>query len=705
MKKYNMFILSVLFLFAFGTIFSVKVSATTVVNTTSEDAFQNAAKKMFQQYDNEESAGISSVNDSDDEYELKRLIVQSENGGSINLENIDAVKAVKSEDGLYFIQFEDEEKASEAAEILASQSNVDYVQPDSIITIDDEVSSSSYKVSTSASSSSTYGIWSWGVDYMGIDSFAEQVKSCVGSNTIKIAVVDTGIYKHPKFSSHIISGINYIESESGTNDLNGHGTHVTGIIYDCLRGLNVKIMPVKILDQTGTGSVGEMGLGIRYAADKGCKVINLSVNIKGDDHDDYLHASVEYAVEKNCVVVNSSGNAGKTVKYGCPADVSDAIVVGAINNKGSLASFSNKGNTVDVVAPGVGIYSTYLQSGFTTLDGTSMAAPHITGLATLIRLAYPSYSAAKVESVIKGYAKDLGNSGFDTSYGYGMPYVGNVTLNPATSISLNKTSVSIATAETTSLTATVLPSNATRKTVTWSSSNTNVAAVTSGGKIVGIGAGTATITAKTLNGKTATCKVKVSAADTLPYTSFWLSSYNSSTKKAVMSTKTFGDCTGIQIQLMNGSKKTVATKTVTTGSTVTFTGLSNQRVYYYKARAYYDVDGYRAYGPWAAKARIFYTGTATTTKVSSRKYVKITMPSATAGISSFEVWVSATGKTDSYKKLRTLAPGKSFNLYTLYGKKLASYGSGHKFYVILKPVYSLTGLADKKYVRKSFTLK
>lgn len=129
-----------------------------------------------------------------------------------------------------------------------------------------------------------------------------------------------------------------------------------------------------------------------------------------------------------------------------------------------------------------------------------------------MKLANPSYSPAKVESTIKSHCKDLGSKGWDQYYGYGIPNFANVgggKTIAVTKVSLNKTSVTVKRGSKYTLKATVSPSNATNKKVTWSSANPSVASVSSSGVVLGKRSGTATITAKTSNGKKATCKVKV----------------------------------------------------------------------------------------------------------------------------------------------------------------------------------------------------
>ena len=272
----------------------------------------------------------------------------------------------------------------------------------------------------------------------------------------------------------------------------------------------MKIMPVRVLGLNG-GYSSTVGMGIRYAADHGAKVINLSL---GGEHSNFKDDNIKYAVSKGVTVVVSAGNEYGSIDslYYCPAHISEAICVGAIDSYDRKANFSNIGSSLDVVAPGVGIVSCVPGGSYESWNGTSMAAPHISALAAMIKLDNPSYTPAQIEQIIQNNCKDLGTSGRDNTYGYGVPDFSKYAVVMPSSISLNKTSTTIETGKTASLTATITPSNATDKTVTWSSSNTNVATV-SNGIVIGKTAGTATITTTTSNRKTAVCNVVVTSAD------------------------------------------------------------------------------------------------------------------------------------------------------------------------------------------------
>jgi len=177
-------------------------------------------------------------------------------------------------------------------------------------------------------------------------------------------------------------------------DDNGHGTHVAGIAgAEINNGLGMagmaggsRLMTVKVLDQYGTGWYSDIARGIVYAVDNGAGIINLSVG--GEPPSETLQDAVDYAHAHGVLVVAAAGNDGGAVLY--PAACEHVLAVAATDQSDAPAGFSNHGPQVDVAAPGVDIYSTWpWRGGYFTKSGTSMAAPHVAGLAALIWSARP----------------------------------------------------------------------------------------------------------------------------------------------------------------------------------------------------------------------------------------------------------------------------------------------------------------------------
>ncbi|MBM4014150.1 MAG: peptidase S8 [Planctomycetes bacterium] len=211
-----------------------------------------------------------------------------------------------------------------------------------------------------------------------------------GDANVVIAIVDTGVDKnHNDLQAKLVAGYDFVSNDSDPDDGNGHGTHCAGIaaaVTDNALGvagvaINCRIMPIRVLNNFGSGSNSDIANGINWAADNGAKVVSLSLG--GTAKSSTLEQAVNYAWNKGVVVVAAAGNNGNTTKF-YPAAYGNCIAVAATDRNDKRASFSTHGSWVDVAAPGVGIYSTYDGNGYRSLDGTSMACPHVAGLAGLI---------------------------------------------------------------------------------------------------------------------------------------------------------------------------------------------------------------------------------------------------------------------------------------------------------------------------------
>jgi thermitase len=210
-----------------------------------------------------------------------------------------------------------------------------------------------------------------------------------GSSSINIAILDTGVDQdHPDLANKIISNTNFSNSPTA-DDVYGHGTHVAGIAAASTNngigvaglGYTATIMNVKVLGDTGSGAYSWIASGIIWAANNGAEIINLSLG--GSSKSSTLADAVNYAWSKGVVVVAAVGNSGNTVPS-YPAYYGNCIAVAATDANDAKASWSNYGDWVDVAAPGVSIYSTLINNGYGYKSGTSMASPHVAGLAALV---------------------------------------------------------------------------------------------------------------------------------------------------------------------------------------------------------------------------------------------------------------------------------------------------------------------------------
>lgn len=224
-----------------------------------------------------------------------------------------------------------------------------------------------------------------------------------GSSSVVIAVVDTGVdLDHPDLASKVLTGNDYdfVNSDSSAQDDNGHGTHVAGIAAAAtnnstgIAGMcpNCMILPVKVLNSQGSGTYSAIANGIRYAADQGAKVINLSLG--GTSGSTTLQSAVDYANSKGVLVACAAGNTGNTtINY--PAYYSSCVAVASTDSNDNRSSFSTYGSWVDTSAPGSSIYATYYNNTYATLNGTSMATPHVAGLAGLL------FSQGRTQSAVR----------------------------------------------------------------------------------------------------------------------------------------------------------------------------------------------------------------------------------------------------------------------------------------------------------------
>ena len=220
-------------------------------------------------------------------------------------------------------------------------------------------------------------------------------------------------------------GWNFVDGSNSIFDNHGHGTHVAGLIgarMDNNLGIagvapDVTIMPLKVLDASGQGSYTGVAEAITYAVDNGANIINLGFG--GVAQSDILKAAIDYAESHGVLVVAAAGNTGSnTLMY--PASYPYVLSVGAVSSDLNWASFSTFGSEINLVSPGVGVYSTLLGGSYGLMSGTSMSSAQVSGVAALLASSPQFDTANKVRVALLGSVHDLGDPGWDIYYGDGL---------------------------------------------------------------------------------------------------------------------------------------------------------------------------------------------------------------------------------------------------------------------------------------------
>ena len=220
-------------------------------------------------------------------------------------------------------------------------------------------------------------------------------------------------------------GWNVTAGNNRVSDDQGHGTHLAGIIGAeknngvGMAGIapNARIMPVKVLDSNGVGSHAQAAEGIVYAVDMGARIINLGFGGLGSS--DLLFNAIGYALSQNVLVVAAGGNSGSNTTY-YPAGYPGVLAVSAVDNNFNAASLSSFGSHINISAPGVSITSTFPGGGYIAASGTSMSSAHVSGVAALLAGNPQFTESADLRSALLNSALDLGTSGPDEHFGYGV---------------------------------------------------------------------------------------------------------------------------------------------------------------------------------------------------------------------------------------------------------------------------------------------
>ena len=264
----------------------------------------------------------------------------------------------------------------------------------------------------------------WGVTRVKAPEVWNLASGPVTGNGVKVAVLDTGIGPHEDLT--VADRVNFV-SGSTDSDVNGHGTHVAGTIAALDNDIGVKgvaydadLYAVKVLDDSGSGSISQVVSGIEWAVTNNMDIINMSLGSSSSSQ--ALEDACIAAYNSGLLLVAAAGNSGNrrgtgnNVSY--PARYESVIAVAATDKNNERAYFSSTGPAVELSAPGVSIYSTYNNNSYASLSGTSMASPHVAGVAALVKSANTGLTNLNIREILRSTATNLNMP--DSHGGYGL---------------------------------------------------------------------------------------------------------------------------------------------------------------------------------------------------------------------------------------------------------------------------------------------
>lgn len=239
---------------------------------------------------------------------------------------------------------------------------------------------------------------------------------------VTVAILDSGVdATHPDLQGQLVPGWNFYDNNSNTADVYGHGTKVAGVVGAIgNNGVGVtgvawgaRVMPIRVTDTSGIGTLSAFANGLTYAADHGARVANLSFPVQSSSS---TQTAAQYFMNKGGIVFNSAGNYA-TLDSTPPS--SALVSVSGTSNTDTIASWSSYGPYVDLSAPGISIWTTTVGGGYAAVSGTSFSSPLSAGVAALMISVNPSLAPSQIVSLLESTAVDLGTAGYDYYYGYG----------------------------------------------------------------------------------------------------------------------------------------------------------------------------------------------------------------------------------------------------------------------------------------------
>ena len=355
-----------------------------------------------------------------------------------NLVVVDSIRRLRIEQ----IQVPEHVDVFQFIEDLRACDQYEFVEPNmkrklDVHTISGHSAGSAPMVSGTASTNDPYAFLQWHMTNFQVDRLAQDAQG----SAITVAVLDTGVsvqgYDTP---DNMTAGYDFIDNDSDPSDFHGHGTHVAGTIAQATnnnvgaRGVapGAIVMPVKVLDDDGFGYSYQIADGVTFAVDRGADVINMSL---GSPQSTAVESSaIAYAITNGVAVIAATGNEGNSNTIMFPAAYDGVISVGSVGLDNIVTAYSNKGPEMMFTAPGGDFFDDHNSDGYVDgilqetisagafnyyfYEGTSMAAPHVAGGYAALMSA--GFTAAQVTDAFINTAIDMGASGWDKDYGYGV---------------------------------------------------------------------------------------------------------------------------------------------------------------------------------------------------------------------------------------------------------------------------------------------
>lgn len=258
----------------------------------------------------------------------------------------------------------------------------------------------------------------WNIEKVKAPELQKQNYSGKG---VKVAVFDTGIDTQNS-DLNVAGGISFVDGISSYSDDNGHGTAMASILASLKNNKGylgvapeIDLYSVKVLDKNGDGKYSSIIDGLQWAIDNNINIVAMSLG--GITYSKILQEAINEAYSHNILIIAASGNRGDAEKVDFPARYKNVISVGAVDKNNEIASFTNRGKQLDIVAPGVSIETMGLKSESQKMSGTSAAVPHVAGIAADIWSAKKTTTNSQVRNILLGSADSLGEH---NTFGYGL---------------------------------------------------------------------------------------------------------------------------------------------------------------------------------------------------------------------------------------------------------------------------------------------